>query len=93
VRTRDLARVRVRASTALDQTLVAAKPFAGDKFWALEAPRLVPDFRIAPSEEAVRFSIDTHPEYWLEQTGGGVLFGCHNWARNGRAIREAQIAS
>jgi hypothetical protein len=91
-RTRRLTQLRERAATALDQTLVEVKPFAGDKFWAHEAPRLVPGFAIPPAEEAVRFSIDTHPEYWLERTGGAIPFGCHGWPRNGRQLWEAQLA-
>jgi uncharacterized protein DUF5672 len=50
-----------------------------DKFWSLEAPRLVPSFRIPPPEVAVSFAFEGHPRFCFEQNGGRLPFGCHKW--------------
>jgi hypothetical protein len=53
-----------------------------DKFWALEAPRLDPTFRIPPAELAVGFAFETEPRFCFEANGRRLPFGCHGWARH-----------
>lgn len=50
-----------------------------DKFWSLEAPWLVPGFRIPPPEVAVAFSFETEPRFCFERNGRRLPFGCHKW--------------
>lgn len=54
-----------------------------DVFWAT-----VPcEFRYPTPDEALRFSIDTHPSYALRRLGGALPFGCHSWTK--RRMRRA----
>jgi hypothetical protein len=50
-----------------------------DKFWSLEAPRLLPGFRIPPAEIAVAFAFEREPRFCFEQNGRRLPFGCHKW--------------
>ena len=59
---------------------------AEDIFWAFEAVRFDPDFRVAPVEEALRFAWETEPRRCFEMTGGAIPFGCHAWPRYDRAF-------
>ena len=54
-----------------------------DVFWAV-VPR---EFRYPAPDEALRFSIDTHPAYALRRLGGDLPFGCHSWTK--RRMRRA----
>lgn len=44
-----------------------------DVFWAV-VPR---EFRYPAPDEALRFSVDTHPAYALRRLDGSLPFGCH----------------
>jgi hypothetical protein len=59
---------------------------AEDQFWAFEATRFDPEFRIASIEEALRFAWETEPRRCFEMTGGAIPFGCHAWPRYDRAF-------
>lgn len=48
-----------------------------DVFWAT-VPQ---DFRYPVPDEALRFSIDTHPAYALRRLQGALPFGCHSWSK------------
>jgi hypothetical protein len=50
-----------------------------DKFWSLEAPRLVPGFRIPSAEVGVSFAFEREPRFCFEQNGRRLPFGCHRW--------------
>ncbi len=54
-----------------------------DVFWAT-VPR---GFRYPAPDEALRFSVDTHPAYALRRLGGALPFGCHSWTK--RRMRRA----
>lgn len=56
-------------------------PYNEDVFWAIEASKFDPTFRVAPAEEALPFAFEVSPRWSLEQTGGRLPFGCHAWAR------------
>ncbi len=51
-----------------------------DVFWGEKVPQLFPWFRLAPPEEAARFSFEEHPRR-LHAEVGGLPFGCHAWAK------------
>jgi len=59
-------------------------PYNEDVFWAIEASKFDPTFRVAPAEEALPFAFEVSPRWSLEQTGGRLPFGCHAWARYNR---------
>lgn len=48
-----------------------------DVFWAI-VPR---EFRYPAADEALHFSIDTHPAYALRRLHGELPFGCHSWLK------------
>jgi Protein of unknown function (DUF5672) len=50
-----------------------------DKFWSVEAPRVVSGFRIPPAETAVAFAFESEPRFCFEQNGRRLPFGCHKW--------------
>jgi len=59
-----------------------------DFFWALEAPKVMKDFRIPPPHEALAFSIEMAPSYCVAENSGKLPFGCHAWAKYDRKFWE-----
>jgi Protein of unknown function (DUF5672) len=59
-----------------------------DFFWALEAPKVMKDFRIPPPHEALAFSMETAPSYCLAENSGKPPFGCHAWTKYDRKLWE-----
>lgn len=55
-----------------------------DLFWAMEAPKFDPAFRVAGAEEALPFAFEMSPRWCYEQNGNQLPFGCHAWARYDR---------
>jgi hypothetical protein len=79
---------RVRAAVAAASS---ARYRYEDKFWSNEAPRILPGFRIPPPEVAVAFAFETEPRFCLEQNGGRLPFGAHNWALQDRGFWEPYL--
>jgi hypothetical protein len=52
-----------------------------DVFWSVFIPRLLPYFRIAGINEAVRFSFDMAPEECYRHAQRQLPFGCHAWPK------------
>jgi hypothetical protein len=50
-----------------------------DIFWCKFVPVLVPEFKIASTEEALNFSFDASPSKCFHLNGGILPFGCHAW--------------
>jgi hypothetical protein len=67
-------------------------PYNEDVFWAIEASKFDPSFRVAPAEEAFPFAFEVSPRWSLEQTSGRLPFGCHAWARYDRDFWEGMLA-
>jgi hypothetical protein len=57
-----------------------------DLFWAMEAPKFDPAFRVASAEEALPFAFEMSPRWCYEQNGNQLPFGCHAWARYDKAF-------
>jgi len=55
-----------------------------DLFWAMEAPKFDPTFRVAGAEESLPFAFEMSPRWCYEQNGNKLPFGCHAWARYDR---------
>lgn len=62
-----------------------------DFFWADDAVRFFPDFRVADVDSGMRFSFETEPRTCFELTNGQMPFGCHAWARYDRAFWEPHL--
>lgn len=59
-----------------------------DRFWALEAPKVRPDYRKPDVEEALGFAFEREPRECLRKSGGQLPFGCHAWAKHDRKFWE-----
>ncbi len=53
--------------------------FYEDVFWAVEAVKIDPEFRIPPVEEALRFAFDKYPTLSFLRNRGRLPFGCHGF--------------
>jgi hypothetical protein len=62
-----------------------------DWFWSLRAPKYVPEFRIAPNDEADRFAFFGEPRETFAAIGGRLPFGCHGWPRFDRDFWEPYL--
>jgi hypothetical protein len=51
-----------------------------DLFWSNVVPALVPGFRVAPEQEALRFAFEARPRECFDRSGGQLPFGCHGFA-------------
>lgn len=56
-------------------------PFNEDGFWALEAPKYLPNYKVAPFKKALEFSFEKFPEKCFELTKKKLPFGCHAWEK------------
>jgi len=70
---------------------IEANEVNNDGFWADEAKRYLPEFKLAPLEEGLRFAFEVAPRLCLERNRGRMPFGCHAWARYDRAFWEERI--
>lgn len=52
-----------------------------DIFWSCEAKKFYPDFKIAPVEEAYKFSIEREIKRYIEKNNGKLPFGCHAYQK------------
>lgn len=59
-----------------------------DCFWSFDAPVWYPAFKVAPVEEAVRFSFEVEPRRCYAMNGNRLPFGCHAWERYDREFWE-----
>ena len=48
-----------------------------DIFWSLEAPLVIPNYRIPDLREGMEFAIEFHPEAAYQFLGQKLPFGCH----------------
>lgn len=52
-----------------------------DIFWSYLAPKVAPDFKVAPPEQSIRFSWETSPKKCLSICKGELPFGIHAWPK------------
>ena len=62
-----------------------------DRFWAIDAKRFMPEFRIPSPQEAVAFSFECAPRYCFKANSERLPFGCHAWARWDREFWEPHL--
>lgn len=65
--------------------------FHEDRFWALDAKRFMPQFRIPTPQEAVAFSFECAPRYCFKANAERLPFGCHAWTKWGRDFWEPYL--
>ncbi|MDM7953622.1 MAG: DUF5672 family protein [Cyanobium sp. CZS 25K] len=52
-----------------------------DQYWSLLVPRILPSFRVAPPEVAVRFAWEKWSHLCMEMCRGHLPLGIHAWAK------------
>ena len=62
-----------------------------DRFWAFDARRFAPEFRIPDPHEAVGFSFECAPRYCHKANSERLPFGCHAWAKWDREFWEPHL--
>jgi hypothetical protein len=67
-------------------------PYNEDVFWAIEAPKFDPSFRVATAEEALPFAFEASPRWSYEKNGEKLPFGCHAWVRYDREFWERMLS-
>lgn len=64
---------------------------AEDSFWAIRAKHYYSEFKIAPTEVALRFGFECVPRYSFEKNNRKLPFGCHAWQRYDRDFWEPYL--
>jgi len=62
-----------------------------DLFWADQAVRYLPDFKVASVEEGLRFAFEAAPKICYEMNKRQLPFGCHAWTKFDRAFWEPHL--
>jgi len=62
-----------------------------DRFWAKEAVKYYPRFRLPPVDVALRFAFEASPQMCFELNERKLPFGCHAWERYNRAFWEPYL--
>lgn len=62
-----------------------------DYFWCDYVAKKVKSFRVAPLEDAARFSLDGFPKEIMQVLNIGVPMGCHAWERYDKVFWEPKI--
>jgi len=70
---------------------IEANELGNDSFWADEAARYLPGFKVAPFDEGLRFAFEVCPPLCLERNGGEMPFGCHAWARYDKTFWQGHL--
>jgi hypothetical protein len=62
-----------------------------DLFWADEAVKYLPSFKVASVETGLRFAFETPPRVCYEMNNRQLPFGCHAWAKFDRSFWEPYL--
>ncbi len=62
-----------------------------DHFWADEAVRYDPGFKVAPFDVGLRFAFEVVPRRCFELNKHNLPFGCHAWPRYDRSFWEPHL--
>lgn len=66
-------------------------PFNEDGFWALEAPKYLKGYKVAPFNEALGFGFERFPEKCFKLNSNLLPFGTHAWKKYGEKFWEPYI--
>lgn len=79
----------------LIKTWINSKPSRSllleDRYWSMEVPKLVPDFKIPSVEEALKFSFEVNPRDCYARNHNQLPFGAHAWQKHDRAFWEPYL--
>jgi hypothetical protein len=59
-----------------------------DLFWADQAVRYLPEFKVASVKEGLRFAFEASPRMCYEMNDRKLPFGCHAWTKFDRSFWE-----
>lgn len=62
-----------------------------DVFWAIEAPKFDPSFKVSTVEEALPFAFEVAPRWSFERNRRKLPFGCHAWAKYDREFWKTTL--
>lgn len=68
-------------------------PFNEDGFWSFEAPKYDKSFKVAPWEEALKFSFEKNPSKCFKLNNYQLPFGCHAWAKYDRNFWQPHLST
>lgn len=71
----------LRNQSAENYTIQQTCDISEDRFFGQVAPAYAKDFKLAPIEEAMRFSFEVQPEVLFKLTHKQLPMGCHAWWR------------
>ncbi|MFZ9937931.1 MAG: DUF5672 family protein [Luteolibacter sp.] len=71
---------------------IEANELGNDSFWADRAINYLPEFKVAPLQDGLRFAFEVAPRLCLERNAGKMPFGCHAWARYDKAFWIENLA-
>lgn len=63
----------------------------GDFFWADEAKRFYPDYKVASVEQGLAFAFEAAPRLCFERNHERMPFGCHAWQKFDPAFWEPHL--
>lgn len=66
-------------------------PFLEDGFWALEAPKYDPTYKVAPFKTALKFAFEKFPAKCFKINNNKLPFGCHAWQRYDNKFWEPHL--
>ena len=62
-----------------------------DVFWADQAVKYLPEFKVASVRDGLRFAFEAAPRTCFEMNDRKLPFGCHAWARFDRSFWEPHL--
>ena len=83
----------LRNQSAENYTIQSTCNISEDRFFGEVAPAYAKDFKVAPIEEAIKFSFEVQPEVLFKLNNQQLPMGCHAWWRYNLEFWEPIIAS
>jgi hypothetical protein len=63
------------------EQIVFDRALQEDYYWCDIVGNTFRDFKVAPSNEAIKFSFEVNPSYLYQENGTRLPFGCHAWEK------------
>ena len=60
--------------------ITSPEDFNEDTWWAVLIPQIY-NFKVAPLEDATKFSFEANPKRLYNENGNQLPFGCHAWEK------------
>lgn len=72
--------LHIQSMTELEQ-LFFDNELNEDFYWTRSVEKAFDDYRVAPIDDACKFSFDVNPSFLFKRNDGRLPFGCHAWER------------